>query len=63
MSNESKDWLYDKIQEVVLEANAADKITNVQGNIVEGLKNGQRVKFKVWFDYDLNMWIYERREL
>ena len=69
MSNEYKDYLYDKVQEVVLDACIADKIIKVRpcqlynAYIVEGLKNEQKVKFEVWFDSIESEWKYERREL
>ena len=69
MSNEYKDWLYDKVQDVVLEVGVVDKVIKVRpcqlydAHIVEGLKNGQKVKFEVWFDSVQEEWKYERREL
>lgn len=70
MSNEAKDWQWDKIQEVVLEQNLADTITACYpqpyegwAKFVEGLKNGDPVKFEVWFDRDLGTWRCERREI
>ena len=70
MSNEMKDWYWDRIQEVVLDLNLADKITKCYPGpyeglprFVEGIKNGQPVKFEVFFDTDACEWRCERREL
>ena len=70
MSNEAKDWQWDKIQEEVLERNLADEITKCYPDpsegwphFVEGLKNGEPVKFEVFYDRDLCEWRCERREL
>ena len=69
MSNEYKDWLWDTVTDIVLDHNLADKITKVRAcrnydsHIVEGLKNGEKVKFEVWFDDELCEWRIERREL
>ena len=66
MSNEMKDWLWDKFQDVILEAGAADKILQVIPHdsfyaIVHGVKDGYHVKYNVWFD-DEEGWNYERSE-
>lgn len=70
MSNEANDWQWDRIQEVVLDLNLADEITKCYpyphegwARFVEGLKNGQPVKFEVFYDRDLCEWRCERREL
>ena len=68
MSNEFKDYLYDKICEVVLDSGAMDEIEQVRGisysirNYVYGCKNGQKVILMVWFDDDTNEWRIEHRE-
>lgn len=68
MSNEYKDWIWDKIQEVVLDAGVADRTTNVVSNprfdsyFVEGYKNDERVRVEVWLD-ESGEWRIERREL
>ena len=66
MSNEMKDWLWDKFQDVILEAGAADKILQIIPYdsfyaIVHGVKDGYHVKYNVWFD-DEEGWNYERSE-
>jgi len=64
MSNEYKDWLYDHASDLVLERGLADKILNTSTTrFVDGLKNGQLVRFEVWFDMDQSEWRIERREL
>ena len=68
MSNEMKDYLYDKICEVVLDSGAIDEIEQVRGisysirNYVYGHKNGQEVVLMVWFDDDTGEWRIEHRE-
>ena len=68
MSNEFKDYLYDKICEVVLDSGAMDEIEQVCGisysirNYVYGRKNGQKVVLMVWFDDDTGEWRIEHRE-
>lgn len=67
MSNEFKDWLEDKIYEIVLESGIMDKIEKIS-NIsltkadVYGWKNGQKVSIEVWFDDDVEEWEMEHRE-
>lgn len=63
MSNEYKDWLQDKIAEVVLDRGLADKITHTTIRIVDGIKNGQPVRYEVWFDTEQYEWMIEHREL
>ena len=68
MSNEMKDYLYDKICEVVLDSGAMDQIEEVCSasyftrSYVHGWKNGQKVVLIVWFDDDLCEWRIEHRE-
>lgn len=68
MSNEMKDYLYDKICEVVLDSGAMDEIEQIHGisysirNYVYGRKNGQEVVLMVWFDNDTGEWRIEHRE-
>ena len=62
MSNEYKDWLWDKIQDIVIEHGLADMTFNCDGRFVEGFKNGEPVRFEVWFDKELYEWRIERRE-
>ena len=68
MSNEIKDYLYDKICEVVLDSGAMDEIEQVRSisysirNYVYGRKNGQKVVLMVWFDNDTGEWRIEHRE-
>lgn len=61
MSNEYRDWLRDQCREVVLDRNLADRITYCDPPFVEGLRNGQPVRFEVWLDQA--EWRCERREL
>ena len=52
MSNEYKDWLWDHVQDIVLERGLVDKITHVEPNDpalgaphhIWGLKNGEPVR-------------------
>ena len=68
MSNEFKDYLYDKICDVVLNSGAMDEIEQVRGisysirNYVYGRKNGQKVVLMVWFDDNTDEWRIEHRE-
>lgn len=58
MSNEMKDYLYDKISEVVLDSGRIDKIEEICSaaysarNYVHGWKDGHKVILIVWFDDD-----------
>lgn len=68
MSNEYKDWMWDMIQEVVLDRYLVDKITRVypqphEGtpHFVEGLKNNRPVKYFVYISDD-GEWTVEHRE-
>lgn len=67
MSNEYKDWIWDKLQDVVLEAGVIDKILqvipydNIYG-VVHGIKDGYHVQYNVWFDDDEGKWAFERME-
>lgn len=69
MSNEYKDYMCDKAQEILLDACVIDKIIKTRlcslyaAYIIEGLKNEQKVKFEVWFDDVEQEWKFERREL
>ena len=69
MSNMYKDWMWDVIQDVCIDRGLVDKVTSVypapdEGTpkYVEGLKNGQRVKYYVRLDED-GYWLCEHREL
>ena len=70
MSNEYKDWLWDRVQEVVLERGLVDKITHVEPedpaegapHHIWGLKNGEKVKYYIHYDPDMG-WLCEHREL
>jgi hypothetical protein len=51
MSNEYKDYLYDRATDLVLERDLADTVLNTStGRFVDGLKDNQPVRFEVWFD-------------
>ena len=68
MSNEFKEWLEDRITEVVLDSGAMDRIEEISNpsfnkTDVHGWKNGQKVLLKVWFDDELEGWKIERMEL
>lgn len=63
MSNEYNDWLQDRIGDIILERGLADKITNITAPIVDGIRNGQPVRYKVWFDMEQYEWMIEHREL
>ena len=69
MNNEIKDYLYDKICEVVLDSGAVDTIEEIgplsynSHNYVHGWKNGQCVNLVVWCDDDTGEWRIEHREL
>lgn len=63
MSNEYRDWLWDKVQDIVLERGLADKVFNTSTTrFVNGLKDGAPVRFEVWFDHELGEWQVEYRE-
>lgn len=63
MSNEHKDWLWNKIQEIVLDRGLADRTLNTSDTrFVDGIRNGQRVRYEVWFDNELCEWRVEHRE-
>ena len=70
MSNEYKDWIWDRTCDVVLERGLVDKITHVEPSdpaegppqYIWGTKNGQDVKYYVHYDDDLG-WLCEHREL
>lgn len=63
MSNEHKDWLWNKIQEIVLDRGLADRTLNTSDTrFVDGIRNGQRVRYEVWFDDELCEWRVEHRE-
>ena len=66
MSNELKDWLWDKFADTLLEAKQIDKILQVIPYdgwyaTVHGIKDGTHVIYNVWFD-DEEGWNYERRK-
>ena len=57
MSNEFKDWLWDRVSDVLLENGALDKITNTiikdwvdWRAIIEGTKDNISLKYEVWYD-------------
>jgi len=69
MSNEAKDYQFDVIQDVVIERGLVDTVTAVYPNpeegwpqYVEGIKNGQRVKYYVKYMPEEG-WLCEHREL
>ena len=70
MSNEYKDWLWDHVQDIVLERGLVDKITHIEPNDpalgaphhIWGLKNGEPVRYYVHYDPEQG-WLCEHREL
>ena len=65
MSNEMNDWLWDKLAEILIEANVIDKaiqtivwLSDFAG-VVHGVKDGIHVAYRVWFDDDEEKWLYE----
>ncbi len=67
MSNAFRDYIYDKIYEVVLKSGAIDKIEEIlnpsyEKTYVHGWKNGQKVLLEIWFDDELLEWRIEHRE-
>lgn len=67
MSNEFKDWLEDKIYEIVLESGIMDKIEKISHisltkAYVYGWKNGQKNSIEVQLDDDVGEWEMEHRE-
>lgn len=69
MSNEYKDWLQDKMIEVLIDACVIDRAESITPHWrshsydVIGYKNEEKVKFEVWFSDWTGEWEYERREL
>lgn len=68
MSNEFKDWLWDKFSDVLLEQGVIDKVLQTiiidyrdWYGVVHGTKDGIHVKYNVWFDGEEG-WNYERSE-
>ena len=67
MSDEFKDWLGNRIDEVILTSGVMDKIEEIPNpsynkTYVHGWKNGQKVLLEVWFDDELEEWRIEHRE-
>ena len=64
MSNEYKDWLDERVQEILLDNKLIDKSIMVNRLLsareVIGLKDGNIVKYKIWFDEIANQYQYER---
>lgn len=65
MSNEYKDWLWDRFSDVLLEQGALDRVTHTEITswydwcaIVDGIKDETPVKYNVWFDNE-DGWNYE----
>ena len=62
MSNEMKDYLYDKICDVVLDSGIVDVIKKVYSasyfahNYVRGTKNGHTIMLAVYFDDESETW-------
>jgi hypothetical protein len=62
MSNEYKDWIFDAMQEEVLEQGLMDTITDTTyDGYVEGLKNGKKVKYYV--NLTEEGWLCRKQEL
>lgn len=70
MSNEYKDWLWDRAVEIAIERGLVDTITAVEpASAVEGMphhiwgeKNGEKVKYYIHYSPDEG-WLCEHREL
>ena len=70
MSNEHKDWLWDHIQDIIIERGLADTITDIEPQSpsegaphhVRGIKKVERVKYYIHYDPDFG-WLCEHREL
>ena len=68
MSSEFKEWLEDRITEVVLDSGAMDRIEEISNpsfnkTSVHGWKDEQKVLLEVWFDDELEEWKIKRREI
>jgi len=69
MSNAYKDWLWDHVQDIVLERGLVDKIIHVEPTdpakgepqYIWGIKNGKDVKYYVHYDPE-NGWLCEHQE-
>lgn len=70
MSNEFREWLFDRFSDVLIENNEIDHVlqTIVLSDtpwdwhaVVHGTKDGIHVKYNVWFDNE-EEWQYERSE-
>ena len=65
MSNEYKDWFWDKLADILLEDKIIDKATQVIpwysdcAGVVHGIKDGIHVKYTVWLDDEDETWKYE----
>ena len=70
MSNEYKDWIWDTVQDIVLDRGLVDTITHIEPqdpaegtpHHIWGLKNGEPVRYYVNYDPEFG-WLYEHREL
>ena len=69
MSNEYKEWIWDHIQDIVIERGLVDKVTAVYPepydgtpDHIEGIKNGERVRYYVHYNPEFG-WLCEHREL
>ena len=68
MSNEYKEWLHDKMADVIFENHLLDEINNYWNtdipdcSIVEGYFNGKRTCYRVWLD-DNGEWRFEQKEM
>ena len=67
MSNEYKEYLLDKVQELVLDYGAMDTIDEIkptyclERKYVYGQKNGQKVVVLVYLDDNTGDWVIEHR--
>ena len=68
MSNEYKDWLRDRVCDVLLDAGLIDTIREVcdspigEHKCVYGWKDCKQGAFAIWFNHIEKEWQYERRE-
>lgn len=68
MSNEYKDYLFDQLSDVLLDAGVIDKEIETipwysdYAGVVHGIKDGIHVKYTVYLDDD-GEWKYERNDV
>ena len=70
MSNEYNDWLWNRFSDVLLEANKIDKVLQTivldwveWCAVVDGIKDGYHVRYRVWYDDDEELWHCDPEEI